>query len=303
MSRIWPTSSASHKAGDSRAKGVRSRRPSVTFDTLEATEPTQQEDPRVNRTGTDASRRQKSITQVILPDVIPGKKRTGARIRRNSSILYALSARDAIRTRLTDPSSISLAAKTALEAYSKQPEKASSLDLRRRELRDSDVEQISLLINVMRNVQKIDLSGNFLTFAEDVVQSKALPRKHCRVKVVSLRQNDLGNRASRQLRAFIQCFVSVEELNLSSCDLRDCDIHGLVLTFLNLRHLRSLNLSANSLSDFAMLGIAKLLADNSSLESVDVSANALSPACWSYLSPYRQKVVCDVPVPCSCNLL
>lgn len=303
MSRIWPASSASHKAGDSRAIGARSNLPSVTIDTSEATEPAQQEDFRVNRTGSDASRRRKSITQVTLPEVIPGKKRTGARIRRNSSILYALSARDAIRTRLTDPSSISQAAKTALEAYSKQPEKASSLDLRRRELRDSDVEQISLLINVMRNVQKIDLSGNFLTLAEDVVQSKALPRKHCRVKVVSLRQNDLGNRASRQLRAFIQCFVSVEELNLSSCDLHDCDIHGLILTFLNLRHLRFLDLSANSLSDFAMLGIAKLLADNSSLESIDVSANGLSPACWSYLSQYRQKVVCDVPVPCSCSLL
>lgn len=303
MSRIWPASPASHKTGESRLKGARNNQPSITFETLEATESTQQEDFRVNRTGTDASRRRNSVVLATLPEVIPGKKRTGTRIRRNSSILYTLGAKDAIRTRLTDPSSISLAAKAALETYSKQPEKASALDLRRREMRDSDVEQISLLINIMRNVHKIDLSGNFLTFAEDMVQSKALPRKHSKVKVVNLRQNDLGNRASRQLRAFIQCFVSVEELNLSSCDLHDYDIHGLVLTFLTLRHLRSLNLSANSLSDFAMLGIAKLLADNSSLESVDVSANALSPACWEHLRPYSGKVVCDVPVPCSCNLL
>jgi hypothetical protein len=177
------------------------------------------------------------------------------------------------------------------------------MELRRRELHDSDLEHISLLINVMRNLLKIDLSGNALTFAEEMVQSKALPRKHCRVKVVSLRQNNLGGRASIQLRGFIQCFVSLEELTLSSCNLSDFDVHGLVLTFLTLRHLRLLDLSSNSLSDFAMLGVAKLLQDNSALESVDVSANPLTAACWSYLRVFRNRVVCDVQLPCSCSLL
>lgn len=302
MSRIWPASSGARKTGDLRTTAAHFNPPSITFDTGEPTEPTQVEDHKVIRAGTEASKRRKSIT-TALPEVIPGKKRTGARIRRNSSILYALNSRDAIQSRLSDPSSISQAAKTALEAYSQLPEKTSSLELRRRELHDTDLEQVSLLINVMRNLLKIDLSGNVLTFAEEMVQSKALPRKHSKVKVVSLRQNNLGGRASIQLRGFIQCFVSLEELTLSSCNLSDFDIHGLVLTFLPLRHLRLLDLSSNSLSDFAMLGIAKLLQDNSALESVDVSANSLTAACWNYLHVFRHRVVCDVQLPCSCSLL
>ena len=302
MSRVWPASPDARKTGDLRTRATRFNPPSITFDTLEPTEPTQQEDQRAIRTGTEASKRRKSIT-TALPEVIPGKKRTGARIRRNSSIMYALNSRDAIQSRLSDPSSVSHAAKTALETYSQLPEKTSALELRRRELHDSDLEHISLLINVMRNLLKIDISGNALTFAEEMVQSKALPRKHCKVKMVSLRQNSLGGRASIQLRGFIQCFVSLEELTLSSCNLSDFDIHGLVLTFLTLRHLRLLDLSSNSLSDFAMLGVAKLLQDNSALESVDVSANPLTAACWGCLRVFRHKVVCDVQLPCSCNLL
>ena len=239
-----------------------------------------------------------------IPEIIAERGKSGTRMRRASSVRYSLTAKEEIRQMMSDGGNVSPNIRQVLSLYSEIPDKVLSLDLSNKSFTDADLQPLAQLINVVHNIQTIDLSFNSLTFSEGVLRSKALPRKHGKVKRLLLTRNLLGDgKASRMLRGFLQCFGNLEELDMSGCGIRDVDMHVLVLTFLSLRKLRKLSLARNHITDFGMMGLAKVMEENNELQMVDISHNEVTQRCWRHLRPHKGKIESEVPDPCHCAVI